>query len=71
MPILHPGSRRYEGSGLSDGGNDVRRGFRLAVRTGAPVVTVAGWDLPAPGAMVTADAGEAVRLVREAVVGTA
>jgi hypothetical protein len=43
----------------------------LAVRTGVPVVTVGGWDLPTPGAMVAADAGEAVRLVREAVVGRA
>jgi len=41
----------------------------LAVRTGVPVVTVGGWDLPAPGAMVAADAGEAVRLVRDAVGG--
>jgi len=36
----------------------------LAVRTGVPVVTLAGWTLPAPGALVARDADDAARLVR-------
>lgn len=41
----------------------------LAVRTGVPVVTLGGWDLPAPGVESAPDVAAAVRRVLELAAG--